>query len=185
MKGFVLKEFITMVESAFGDEVLKKITESRGFKTSELYAPSVNYHYDELLQMLGNLNRVTGTPVPLMMKVFGKHLARVFVSEFPRIFLSAQDVFSLLTLLDGRLQKEIRRFHPDAELPDFNVEDPSSEKFILNYSSNRPFADLAEGLILGLIEHYNEKIQLSSSDSAEEKGTLRRFTLTRIGATGE
>ena len=48
------------------------------------------------------------------------------------------------------------------------------------YISTRPFADLAEGLIIGCIEHFGEKIDIQRENLSED-GTSARFTVAKQG----
>ena len=67
--------------------------------------------------------------------------------------------------------------YPDAELPsiDCTIHDGILD---MTYTSKRPFADLAEGLILACVEHFNDPIKVSRVDLGEQNGTEARFTLT-------
>ncbi|MNY76012.1 hypothetical protein D3C86_2154630 [compost metagenome] len=49
----------------------------------------------------------------------------------------------------------------------------------MKYRSARPFADLAEGLIAGCINHYGEKIDVTREDLSDSAGTAAWFTLTK------
>lgn len=181
MKGLVFKEFMTMVESAFGDEILESIIEKSNLKTEGAYTSVGTYHYGEIIQLVSHLSRETGTPMPLLVKTFGKYLIRVFISGFPQFFLS-NDVFSLLKSVDGIIHVEVKKLYPDAELPKFIYQEPEPGILVLHYSSTRPFADLAEGLIIGLIEHYNEKIEINAVDTSGGSGISRQFTLKKVTA---
>jgi hypothetical protein len=52
----------------------------------------------------------------------------------------------------------VKKIYPDAELPKFSVIKHSEKEMEITYTSCRPFAYLAKGLILGCSEHYDEKI---------------------------
>jgi len=179
MKGLVFKEFMTMVESAFGDEILETIIEKSNLKTEGAYTSVGTYDYTEIVQLVGHLSRETGTPMSALIKKFGKYLIRVFIRGFPQFFLSS-DAFSLLKSIDSIIHVEVKKLYPDAELPQFRHEEPELGVLVLYYSSTRPFADLAEGLIVGLVEHYGEKIELNAVDTSEGRGTSRQFTLKKV-----
>ena len=48
----------------------------------------------------------------------------------------------------------------------------------MEYSSKRPFADLAEGLINACIEHFGEPVDVQRENLSAD-GTAALFTLTR------
>jgi hypothetical protein len=48
------------------------------------------------------------------------------------------------------------------------------------YRSQRPLADLAEGLIEGCAEHFGDKLQIERENLADEPHTVVHFSLARM-----
>jgi hypothetical protein len=44
--------------------------------------------------------------------------------------------------------------------------------------SNRPFAELAEGLIRGCARHFQESLEIRREDLSTPSGVVTRFTVT-------
>lgn len=179
MKGIVFKEFLGMVESSFGGEMVENIIDESNLKSEGAYTSVGTYDHMEIVQLVSKLSSKVQAPFPDLVKTFGKHLAVVFSKGFPDFF-KTPDAFAFLKSVDGIIHKEVRKLYPDAELPSFKYEQPSPDHLIMQYSSTRPFADLAEGLIEGVIKHFGESIEITITDTSDGKGNSRRFSLKRV-----
>lgn len=178
MKGVVFKELIGMVESAFGEEMVEKIIEKSNLDSRGAYTSVGTYDHSEILQLVTHLSKETKTPAGDLVQAFGKHLVGVFKAGHPDFF-KHKNVFEFLKSVDGMIHVEVKKLYPDAELPKFECEQPSDSILIMDYSSARPFADLAEGLIAGAIEAFGEDISMSTEDTSQGIGNARKFILER------
>ncbi|MFQ5771090.1 MAG: heme NO-binding domain-containing protein, partial [bacterium] len=61
----------------------------------------------------------------------------------------------------------------------FEFDTSEQGRLSMIYSSERGLADLAEGLILGCIDHFGERIELRKEDLSDGKGKTVRFILTK------
>ena len=179
MKGIVFTEFLSMVENAFGLEVTDSVITSSKVKNKGAYTSVGTYDHRDILQLVSQLSILIGTPIPSLVKSFGKHLHGVFVRKFPEFYLAKSDCFEFLKSVDSFIHVEVKKLYPDAELPTFDFEQRDSNTLILRYESKRPFALLAEGLICGAIAHYGQKISLETLDTSKGQGTSCQFTLTK------
>ena len=73
MKGIVFKEFIGMVESAFGEETVEKIIDKSNLESEGAYTSVGTYDHGEILQLVTHLSEECSTSVPDLVKTFGKH----------------------------------------------------------------------------------------------------------------
>jgi hypothetical protein len=178
MKGIVFCEFIDMVEARFSLELADRIISSCALATGGAYTAMGDYDHRELVVLVERLSEATATPAPALLRGFGEHLLRRFTRRYPEHF-SQHSAFELLGVLDSKIHLEVAKLYPEAELPVFQHEYPAADRMVLLYSSRRPFADLAEGLIRGCIDHFGERIALSREDLPCAAGARARFTLTR------
>ena len=179
MKGIVFTEFLEMVETKMGIETADQIIEECNLPSGGVYTSLGTYDHQEIVQMVVRLSQISNTPVPDLLKVFGHHLLGRFVIGYPVFFTNATSSFDVLARIEDYIHVEVRKLYPDAELPTFQVEKPSPEVLVLTYKSSRPFADLAEGLIQGCVEHFGENIRIQRKD-LEESNTSARFELTKL-----
>lgn len=178
MKGLVFKEFISLVEENYGDEVVEEIIADSNVKSEGAYTTVGTYDYTEILSLVTHLSLKTTRPASVLVKFFGKNLAKVFIKKFPQFF-EKKDTFEFLKSIDSIIHVEVKKLYSDAELPRFKYQEVSNGKaLILDYISTRPFADLAEGLIEGVIEHFKENVRLECKDLLADKSTSRRFIIT-------
>jgi hypothetical protein len=180
MKGIVFREFLDMVEHQFGLEVADRIIEESHLPSEGAYTTVGSYDHHELIQLVSQLNRTTQLAVPDLIRAFGQHLFGRFVAGYPQFFVGIESAFGFLERVDGIVHVEVRKLYPDAELPTFECATAEGNRLTMTYHSQRPFADLAEGLIRGCIAHYHEDIEIHRDDpSVGERGTCVRFMLTK------
>ena len=179
MKGMVFNEFLEMVEAKFGYEMVDRLIESSDLPSGAAYTSVGTYDYGEMMTLVGKLAEATDTPVPDLVKVFGQHLFGRFAQGHPHFFEGIESAYDFLKRVDSYVHVEVRKLHPDAELPTFDCHDIDNDGLEMVYQSSRPFGDLAEGLIRGCIEHYGEPITLQRDDLGSDGGSHIRFTMRR------
>lgn len=65
-----------------------------------------------------------------------------------------------LPQVDGYVHLEVRKLYPDAELPSFSCTTPEPGTMVMTYRSKTNLPDLAEGLILGCIDHFGDSVSV-------------------------
>lgn len=178
MKGVVFTEFLELVEEKFSPDMADNIIEASDLPSQGAYTSLGTYDHHEMLQLVTHLSNETNIAVPDLIHTFGEHLFTRFFAGFPQFFAGITHPFEFLKNLEGYIHVEVRKLYPDAELPKFAYESPTENCLVMIYSSNRPFGDLAAGLISGCIKHYDHLIDVQREDLDEEEKTCVRFTLT-------
>ncbi|MHC5537349.1 heme NO-binding domain-containing protein [Singulisphaera rosea] len=183
MKGIVFREFLEMVEEVFGMDVTDRIIEESGLPSGGAYTSVATYDHHEILTLVGKLHEQTQIPVADLVRAFGRHLFQRFVTLYPAFFVDVPSAFAFLERIDGIIHVEVRKLYPDAELPGFECEPLDPDRLVMTYRSQRPFAELAEGLIQGCVEHYKEAITIEREDlEGSPDETRARFLLTKRSA---
>jgi len=181
MKGIVFTEFLELVEARFSPAVTDRLIAGADLPSGGAYTAVGTYDHAELVQLVTRLSTATGIAVPDLLRAFGQHLFGRFVLGYPQLFESTSSVFGFLAGIEGYIHVEVRKLYPDAELPHFDCALAGPNRLTLTYQSTRPFAAFAEGLILGCIEHFGERIELHHEDLSSGQGTAARFSLIRQG----
>ena len=181
MKGVVFTEFFDMVEASFSPELAERIIDLAELPNQGAYTAVGTYDAGEMVRLVGALSQESGTPVPDLLFAFGRYLLNRFAEQHGDYFTSAGSVFRLLEGIEDKIHRDVRKLYPDAELPRFDCHKPSPERLVLDYSSPRGMAKLAEGLIAASIEHYGEPVSLQVEEQAAD-GTKVRFVLDRRAA---
>lgn len=179
MKGIVFAEFIEMVEQRYSLAVVDRIIRESNLATGGAYTAVGTYDHQEMVEMVGHLSEVTGVSVADLLRTFGENLLKRFTEAYPAYFAECSSAFEFLATLDNKIHVEVRKLYPDAELPRFDHEFPTSDRMILEYRSRRSFADLAEGLLRGCIGYFGERIELTRTDMPCKDGAHTRFELAR------
>ncbi len=178
MKGVVFTEFIEMVESAFSPEVADRIIEETSLASGGAYTAVGTYDHDEIIQLVQALSQESGVSVPDLVRTFGQHLFGRLVTAYPQFLEGVESNLDFLERVEDVIHVEVRKLYPDAELPTFAFSRVNRDCLELDYRSPRPFADLAEGLILGCAEHFAEEIELQREPLTNGPETHVRFTIT-------
>lgn len=179
MKGIVFTELIEMVEADLGIEIADKMI--RGAETSNegAYTAVGTYDHAELIRLVISLSEETGVPVSELVRSFGRYLFTRFHVLYPQFFTGSDSAIDFLPMVETYIHVEVRKLYPDAELPSFDCQS-NDGVMRMTYSSKRPFADLAEGLILACVDHFKDNIEVSRVDLGEQDGTNACFVLTPI-----
>ena len=178
MKGIVFSEFIEFVEDRFSPEMADDIIEASNLSTGGAYTSVGTYDHQELLQLVSNLSERTQTPVSELVRIYGRHLFGRLSAAYPQFIAETESAFTFLQHVDDHIHVEVYKLYPEAELPTFEYEFPRPGQMVMTYSSIRPLADLAEGLIQSCIEYFKEDITVEREDLPSAEGVVARFTLT-------
>lgn len=179
MKGMVFTEFLEMVEAVFSPDIADTIITKANLPSGGVYTAVGTYDHDEMVALVTHLSAETKTPVPDLLKAFGRHLFGRFAKGYAQFFEGKADAFAFLSGVEDYIHVEVRKLYPDAELPSFNYQRPNPETLVMTYRSKRPFADLAEGLIQGCFAHFGEDVDIARATLSTAPETVVEFSLTR------
>ena len=179
MKGVVFTEFLEMVEDTFSVEMADTIIDAADLPSGGIYTSLGTYDHQEMLDLVSHLSRETDIPPPTLVHAFGRHLFRQFHAGHGHMLGDATDTFSLLEGIEGHIHVEVRKLYAGAQLPRIRTERTAPDTLTLHYSSARPFAALAHGLIVECVAHFDEPIDVVMTDTAGGAGTAATFVLTR------
>lgn len=160
MKGIVFTEFLEMVEDQFGFTTADQIVTNADLPSGGVYTAVGTYSHTEMVNLVINLSKETELAVPDLLKAFGKHLFGRFAEGYGHFFEGVHSTFEFLSRIENYIHIEVRKLYPDAELPSFDTTLLSEKHLQMIYRSERGFADFAEGLILGCIQHFGESMEI-------------------------
>lgn len=180
MKGVVFTEFLDMVEQRFSADMADDIIDDAQLPSGGAYTAVGTYPHEEMVAMVMALSRRSGIAVADLIRAFGQHLFGRFVQAYPVFFNGVNDTFGFLAGIEDIIHAEVLKLYPDAQLPRFVVERHDARQLVLLYQSPRHFEDLAEGLMLGCVNHFGEAIEVARVDAAAGAAEGQRFVLTRL-----
>jgi hypothetical protein len=177
MKGVVFTEFLEMVEGEWGFAMVDRIIDGAELPHDGTYVATGTYDHAELVAMVMGLSEATGVAVPDLVRTFGEHLFRCFADSYGVFFDGITDSMSFLEQVHDVIHVEVRKLYPDAELPSILCERGDAGAMDVHYRSSRSFGDLAEGLIVGCIRHFEDDLRMHRDDQPSESGSHVIFRL--------
>jgi hypothetical protein len=176
LKGIVFTQFIDMVEQRFSPDLADRIIVQADLPSGGAYTSVGTYDHAEIVKLVGELSKETGHSLPDLVKAFGSFLFQRFTELYPHFFAEKTSTFDFLDSVEHYIHVEVRKLYPDAELPSLTCS-RDDQAMTMVYRSKRNMADLAEGLLLGCIEHFGEPVSLERQAMPEDGATV--FTLQR------
>jgi hypothetical protein len=183
MKGIIFTGFLEMVEEVFSLEIVDDIINSSELPNQGAYTDIGTYDYQELLRLITNLSVITGKSISELEIAYGQYLFTRLLNRYSKLVNNCNTTFDFLQEGDQHIHVEVLKLYPDAELPRFICDLKNPYCMTMEYRSNHPFADLAQGLILGCAQYFQETIHIEQQSIEPKKQMLNEvlFTLTKQG----
>jgi len=180
MKGIVFTKFLEMVEDTWSSDFADQLVESVDLPSGGSYTAVGTYDHREMVALVTRLSEMSGTPVPDLLKAYGRYLFGQFAILYPGFFEGMGSSLDFVASIESVIHVEVRKLYPDAELPRFDVLEQTPDLLVIRYQSDRHLGDLAEGLLESCIVHFQEtgQVELQREDAADGSGAIT-FTLRR------
>lgn len=175
MKGIVFTEFLEMVEQKFGISLADKIVQQPNIDFDS-YTAVGSYPHGQMVNLVINLSKETGIPVPDLLKTYGHHLFGQLAKQYPQMIGGIDDPLRFLELIETHIHVEVKKLYPDSKPPSLLPQRISDYELKLIYKSHRQMADVAEGLILGCADYFNSSLSLHRSELSDRS---TEFIVTR------
>ena len=183
MKGVIFRAFLSHVDEEFGDEFTEQLIFESKLASGGSYTTVGTYDPVELFTMLGNLSSKTGIAVTTLLRNFGEYLFGFLVKTYPDVIHYAQGPFALISTIDNHIHVEVKKLYPEAVLPVFKFEYEGEDCMILRYESERALPDLAEGLLRGCFNHFDQPAEIVWEDISGGKNSIVNFRLRLLEIT--
>lgn len=177
MKGVVFTEFLDHAEARFGALVVDRAISAAELPSSGAYTTVGTYPTDELVVLVRELSQATGVAAGELMRDFGEYLFGRLAALFPHFLAGVATAFDFLERVDSVVHVEVRKLYPEAELPSFRTQRTAAGGLRLEYRSERPLADLAEGLIRGCARHFDTAVEVARAPLSAASGYAVAFEL--------
>ncbi|NRA31371.1 MAG: heme NO-binding domain-containing protein [Parvularculaceae bacterium] len=169
-----MRSFASFVEDHYGEEVADEALSTEGLSTDGAYTTVGYYPTDDLVKMVITTSNSTDVEVPVLIQRFGFDLFSKLADGHADMMQDFTNPIDLLASIESVIHVNVRRLYKDTELPRFDViERQGDEHLTLAYSSTRPFADLAHGLVHGCLNHFG----------AEGRATVEREDVKADGTS--
>lgn len=178
MKGIVFTEFLDLVESKFGLEMVDKIILQSELESNGSYTSIGTYKFSEMLQLLQNLNKNTGIAIDDLLLIYGEHFFSVIKKSYPGLLATYKDPIEMLSSIEDHIHVEVQKIYPDAELPTFTIEEKTDDSLIMIYKSSRAMYNFGLGLMNKTFEHFNSTASIVI-EKIKKDGTEVKFLINK------
>jgi len=180
MKGIVFTEFLELVETKFGIEVVDQIIEASSLESGGAYTSVGTYSFSEMLALLTNLSEITEISINDLLKVYAHHFFGVIEKSYAGILEMYKGPMDMISSIESHIHVEVKKIYPDAELPRFVVVEKTENKLILEYFSSRSMYAFAYGLMEKTFQHYNHSAAITY-ELLKEDGSHVKFVILKDG----
>lgn len=177
MKGMVFVELLSMAEEAFGEEVVDGVIELANLPSGGAYTSVGNYPCEELMSLVQGFSTHSGIPGVELQRLFGHWMMKSFVKHYPDFFVGRRGSLDMLAAVENEIHVEVRKLYPEADLPKFDIVQPTQNAMQMTYRSPRPLGDFCFGLIEGCVTHFGENAQIERQDHSKTGETEVDFRI--------
>ncbi|MDH4262744.1 MAG: heme NO-binding domain-containing protein [Spirochaetia bacterium] len=162
MKGIIFTYLEEFVIKNAGIEAWDTLLETTHLKTEDgVFVSPGNYPDEDLFALVAAGSKNLNLPMNDVIYAFGEFVASKYHQDYTDFFKPGMSAKTLLNSVDKIIHVEVKKLYPDVHLPQFQYEDPAPDKLVMKYFSTRKLCVLAKGLINGVGNLYNEKIEIS------------------------
>ena len=178
MKGIIFTEFLDLVETKFGFEMVDKIIEASDLESDGAYTTVGTYEFSEMLQLLQHLSTNTNISIDDLLLVYAEHFFGVIEKNYPEFLKMYSDPIELLASIENHIHVEVIKIYPDAELPTFELLEKTDDSLIMIYKSARAMHHFGLGLMNKTFEHFNSTATIIM-EKIKEDGTEVKFIINK------
>lgn len=168
MKGIILSEFVGYIEQELGESTAQKIIDQSKLESEGAYTRVGMYDYQELISLLTNTASETQRDADSLLNGFSDHLFATFKRDYSVFFNGVNNAAEMLMQIDAHIHVEVKKLYPDAELPTFDYSINDSHQLILNYTSPRPLASVAQALLQACLKYFGDNEQLICANLSDD-----------------
>ena len=110
MKGIVFTKLFDMIEESYGFEVVEQLITNPLLSTGGAYTSVGTYQCSELITILEDLHKITGTPIDELLEVYGFYLFPSLMTLLPKMRHRFTNTFELMSSVDSIIHVQVKNF---------------------------------------------------------------------------
>ena len=158
MKGTVVASWMTSGRRLFGDDVVDKAFEKYGLKPDHIFSPLEDVDDKMAVGMVEFIGQKVGKNTEQIWEIMGRENIRTFAEFYPGFFRH-ENAYHFLKSMNDVHAIVMKRFK-GATPPVLDLSPTDSNTALLVYRSRRQMGDYLMGLLKGVFEHFNEKVEV-------------------------
>ncbi|WP_438727080.1 heme NO-binding domain-containing protein [Parasphingorhabdus sp. DH2-15] len=174
MKGVVFTELVRFMEEAQSADFAEAVLEGAALPNDGAFTSVGNYPSEYALQMVGEASLQSGIDAAELCRLFGKQLYGRFFILYPHIMEAYRNAEDLLSHVGSHIHAEVCTLYPDANPPKVESR-KNGDDMEVRYTSHRPMAAIALGLVQGCMAHFGDERSLSWDFGEDSKSAT--FTI--------
>ncbi|MEO0974538.1 MAG: heme NO-binding domain-containing protein [Pseudomonadota bacterium] len=183
MRGLLFTEFMDFLEQRFDDVTVDKALEEANPASRGAYTTVDNYPAAELYRILACVASAQLVDADTLLVEYGRHLFKVFLRDHAAYFATIDGTITLMERVQDHIHVEVKKLHPDAKPPRFEVTGDQDTGWTVHYYSHRPLHAVAHGLMQAARTHFSEDIDIvrDVADGAQDLQAVFRLLEYRPG----
>ena len=158
MKGIIFNLFEGFIVESFGQDSYDEIYESANLQTKEPFVGPGTYPDADLMSLVKKACELHKLPPNDTVRSFGKYCFGGLAAKYPQFVTPFKNPKDFLLSVESVIHMEVRKLYHDAITPSFTYRNPSANRLIIEYRSQRKLCMLMEGLIEGTGDYYKAPI---------------------------
>lgn len=176
MKGIVFSELVGFLDLTGGPAFAEKVLADASLEHGGAYTRVGQYPWQEAVRVVQAASRESGADFADLCNQFGTYLFERFTVLYADIVGRYGTAEALLSHVGDHIHEEVKVLYPDARPPEVRAYTEGSTLRV-EYSSHRPFAHIAHGLVAGAMKHFGDNRELEWINASED-GCTAEFALT-------
>ena len=168
MKGTVVNVWLNTLKKLYGEETRNNILVKQGWDPNRLITPLEEIDDKKILSFVEAFASHQGMTKEAMWKKIGENNIESFYNWFPSYF-DTSSALSFMNMMD-RIHLHLTKIIPGAKPPRLIMEEIDDKNYHLTYQSKRGLQDYLMGLLIGVGQHFGEKIEATVLDKKVDNG---------------
>lgn len=168
MKGTVVNVWLNTLKKLYGEETRNNILIKQGWDPNRMITPLEEIDDKKILSFIEAFASHQGMTKEAMWKKIGENNIDSFYNWFPSYF-DTSSALSFMNMMD-RIHLHLTKIIPGAKPPRLIMEEIDDKNYHLTYQSKRGLQDYLMGLLIGVGQHFGEKIEATVLDKKVDNG---------------
>lgn len=175
MKGIIFAELVGFLDEKGGPGFTEEVLDRADLPSAGAFSRIARYPWEQAAQLVSAASQISGADANALCSEFGRFLFERFTVLYPDIVDRYSSAESMLEHVESHIHEEVRVLYPDAVTPKVSswVED---DGLVVEYSSHRPFAHIAFGLVQGCMQHFGDTRAIEWGED-DPSGRTARFRI--------
>ena len=159
MKGIIFNIVEEIVVELFDADTWDDLLDAAGLDGA--YTALGNYGEEELVAIVDAVATTTEQSSDDVWRLVGRLALPKLATRIPEAMVTGHDARSFLLSVNDIIHPEVRMLYPDSVPPVFSFEEHDAD-LVVTYRSGRRLDALAEGLILGCGDRFDQTIEVTT-----------------------